>query len=63
MDLAEAQVTCPYCGERIVLELDLSGGSQRYVEDCSVCCQPIDVRLQVDEDNGRFSVEVAAEGA
>jgi len=38
--LEEAVVTCPACWEQIVLELDLSGGSAVYTEDCSVCCGP-----------------------
>lgn len=59
--LEEATVTCPYCWEEIVLELDLSGGSATYTEDCSVCCQPILVRLQVDDGTGEFKVEVEAE--
>lgn len=65
--LEEAEATCPYCWETIPLLLDLSGGSQTYVEDCSVCCQPIVVRLEVDEGadedagGGRYRIEVAAE--
>lgn len=59
--LEEADVTCPYCWETIVLELDLSAGSQTYTEDCSVCCQPILVRLRVDDDGERFEVDVEAE--
>ena len=51
---------CPYCWEPIVLELDLSAGSQVYVEDCAVCCQPIRVVLSVDPDGGYF-VDVARE--
>lgn len=34
-------IMCPYCGETIEIELDLSVPEQQYVEDCSVCCQPI----------------------
>lgn len=59
--LEDATVTCPYCWEEIVLELDLSGGSATYTEDCPVCCQPLSVRLTVDEDSGGFEVEVEAE--
>ncbi len=59
--LEEAAVTCPYCWEEILLELDLSGGSAVYTEDCSVCCQPILVRLQVDEGTGEFQVSAEAE--
>lgn len=59
--LEEAAVTCPCCWEEILLELDLSGGSAVYTEDCSVCCQPILVRLQVDEGTGEFQVSAEAE--
>lgn len=59
--LEEADVTCPYCWETIVLEVDLSAGSQTYTEDCSVCCQPIVVRLQVEEDGETFTVDVQSE--
>jgi predicted RNA-binding Zn-ribbon protein involved in translation (DUF1610 family) len=44
-----ADITCPYCGEVILIRLDLSAGAQSYVEDCQVCCQPIQVGVQVDE--------------
>ena len=39
------QVQCPYCGELIEIQGDRSAGSQAYIEDCSVCCRPIEVRL------------------
>jgi hypothetical protein len=38
-----AEVMCPYCGETITLFLDLSVEEQAYIEDCSVCCQPMTV--------------------
>lgn len=40
---------CPHCGERISMMLDLSAGSQSYIEDCEVCCSPIEVSYDVDE--------------
>jgi hypothetical protein len=58
--LEEAVVTCPACWEDIVLELDLSGGSAVYAEDCPVCCRPMTVRLNVD-DAGNFEVTVEPE--
>ena len=60
--LEEASVDCPYCGEPIALELDLSAGSATYVEDCSVCCRPMLVRLRVADD-GAFEVSVESEDA
>ena len=43
-----AEVSCPYCGETITLFLDLSVEEQTYVEDCSVCCQPMTVAYTAD---------------
>ena len=43
-------VECPYCGESIDPVVDMSAGSFRYIEDCQVCCQPIDLAGEVDHD-------------
>ena len=48
--LDETTISCPYCGERIDLFLDVSAGSQSYYEDCSVCCRPINIHLDIDLD-------------
>jgi len=50
------QVQCPYCGEPIELAIDSSAGEQAYVEDCQVCCRPIEVLLV--GDCGEWRVEV-----
>jgi len=42
--------TCPYCGDEISMVLDVSVRSQTYVEDCEVCCNPIEVRYVIDDD-------------
>ncbi|MFH6603559.1 CPXCG motif-containing cysteine-rich protein [Maribacter algicola] len=34
---------CPYCWEQISMLLDSSIPLQTYVEDCEVCCNPIEV--------------------
>ncbi|MFS8136937.1 MAG: CPXCG motif-containing cysteine-rich protein [Thermomonas sp.] len=60
MLLEMQDVECPYCGEVISLALDSSAGSQRYIEDCHVCCRPITVLLDVDEV-GDASVSVQSQ--
>ena len=47
---------CPYCGEAFETSADLSAGSQHYVEDCAVCCRPIEVRLKVADDGELLDV-------
>ncbi|MEO8218724.1 MAG: CPXCG motif-containing cysteine-rich protein [Acidobacteriota bacterium] len=53
----QTMISCPYCGETNTVLVDPTGGStQRYVEDCQVCCQPWEVMVTVDEE-GDVSVE------
>ncbi len=35
---------CPYCWEEISMLLDTSVSSQSYVEDCEVCCNPLEMK-------------------
>ena len=45
------EIVCPYCGESILVAIDEGGGSvQHYVEDCSVCCRPIEISVGTGED-------------
>jgi len=45
------EIVCPYCGETITLVVEEADGSaQRYVEDCSVCCRPIEISVGTGED-------------
>lgn len=47
-----ALITCPYCGENIEIQVDCSAGSQKYIEDCQVCCSPIEISLQISSEGG-----------
>jgi hypothetical protein len=44
-------VDCPYCGEHFEAETDCSGGSHDYIEDCPVCCRPIEFHLEICADD------------
>ncbi|MDT7829310.1 CPXCG motif-containing cysteine-rich protein [Pricia sp. S334] len=37
---------CPYCWEEISMLMDPSVPKQTYVEDCEVCCNPIEVTAE-----------------
>ena len=37
---------CPYCWEEISMLLDASVPNQTYIEDCEVCCNPIEINAQ-----------------
>ena len=53
-------IHCPYCGESIDLFIDGSVEEQQYVEDCAVCCRPINVAVNVSEE-GDIEVRAWAE--
>ena len=43
-------ITCPTCGETIVIPLDPTAGTeQQYVEDCPVCCNPNVIHVEFFE--------------
>ncbi|MEH6703983.1 MAG: CPXCG motif-containing cysteine-rich protein [Galbibacter orientalis] len=39
---------CPYCWEEVSMLLDPSV-NQTYVEDCEVCCNPIEVTVSFED--------------
>jgi hypothetical protein len=43
-----AEIQCPFCGEllELTIEEDLRG---RLVQDCEVCCNPIQLDIRRDE--------------
>jgi hypothetical protein len=49
-------VQCPYCGEPFETTIDTSAGSTAYIEDCQVCCRPIEMNLEVDVDGAMTSL-------
>jgi hypothetical protein len=50
MEEIEKKFKCPYCSEMISMLLDLSvDGAQTYIEDCEVCCRPIQINFSVEE--------------
>lgn len=46
----EHAFTCPYCWAEITMLLDLSVEEQTYIEDCEVCCRPIELHFAVTGD-------------
>jgi len=51
-------VQCPYCGERLETRVDLTAGEREYIEDCEVCCRPIEFGIELEEDGALHAVRV-----
>lgn len=54
-------LNCPYCGESFETSVDTSAGSQHYVEDCAVCCRPIEVAVRVGADGEVESIDTRSD--
>ncbi|WP_092851157.1 CPXCG motif-containing cysteine-rich protein [Algibacter pectinivorans] len=52
--MIEHYFTCPHCWETISMLLDASINNQTYIEDCEVCCNPIQITTQFN--NSELSV-------
>ncbi|MCK4865445.1 MAG: CPXCG motif-containing cysteine-rich protein [Gammaproteobacteria bacterium] len=60
MDLLQTHnLNCPYCGEEIQLIIDCSILEQKYIEDCQVCCQPINIFISIENDT--VQIHIASE--
>jgi Cysteine-rich CPXCG len=51
-------VRCPYCGERLQTRVDLTADEPSYVEDCEVCCRPIEFHIERDAVGGLAALQV-----
>jgi len=45
MQMQEHFFQCPYCWEEISMLLDTSVRKQTYIEDCEICCNPIEISV------------------
>lgn len=55
-----AEYYCAFCGEPSTTFIDISAGySQRYIEDCQVCCRPNILYVRIDEDT--LDIEIDTE--
>lgn len=58
--LTESTIHCPYCGEPIDVLLDPGDIDVEYIEDCQVCCKPINFFIS-EEDSGTLNVRVSSD--
>lgn len=59
--IESVEISCPYCGESFDITLDTSAGQQSYIEDCYVCCRPITIEIQTDEQGELSAIKVKHE--
>ena len=58
--MGEQVVSCPYCGESTHVLIDYEEVGHQYIEDCQVCCRPINFTVSLDSA-GHLSVSARDE--
>ena len=51
-------VRCPWCGERLETRIDVTAGEATYIEDCEVCCRPIEFSIEHGDGGVLLAVRV-----
>ena len=51
-------VRCPYCGERLETRVDPTADELSYVEDCQVCCRPIEFGIDREAGGALVALQV-----
>ena len=59
-ELESKNIQCPYCGEANNIVIDCSISEQSYIEDCQVCCKPINFDVSLAQ-SGEINVNVTHE--
>ncbi len=49
---------CPYCGERLTTCVEVTAGERTYIEDCEVCCHPIELSVELAPGGALSGVRV-----
>lgn len=58
LNTSECFYDCPYCGEHVSLVVDPELAEEAFIEDCEVCCRPIEFYFR---DDGQTSITLDAQ--
>lgn len=56
--LDEIDIECPFCGATFTALVDPDDAGSDYIQDCEVCCNPIQFSVR-DDGGGGLAVAVA----
>ena len=48
--MIEHYFNCPHCWQNQLKIIDQSVGEQSFIEDCEVCCNPLEFNLSVENN-------------
>ncbi len=49
--MIEHYFDCPHCWENLLKMIDPSVSNQSFIEDCEVCCNPLEFTIEIHDNN------------
>ena len=49
--MIEHYFDCPHCWENQLKMIDPSVSNQCFIEDCEVCCNPLEFTIEIQDNN------------
>ena len=49
--MIEHYFDCPHCWENQLKMIDSSVSNQCFIEDCEVCCNPLEFTIEIQDNN------------
>ena len=60
----EIEIQCPHCWEVNIIEVNEGEGSrQEFVTDCEVCCNPMEIKITINNIDGETVINAVADRA
>lgn len=44
--IEDVEIECPQCGEAFAIQVDTEEGDYSTIEDCAVCCRPMNIAVR-----------------
>lgn len=51
-------IQCPWCGERLDVRVDVTAGERSYIDDCEVCCRPMELGVELADSGALGALRV-----
>ncbi len=57
--MSRVRIQCPFCWKNQYVEIDDGGGiEQDVIEDCQVCCHPIEIHVVWNEEREKYQAHM-----
>lgn len=60
-EYGQHSIECPHCGNHTFIDVDISAGDQDEYQDCANCCNPIHIKVHINEVLNKVEIHIDAD--